>query len=54
MADFPLRKIIMTELKQHKLQQQHAPYTYKKFFFLEAAWFANIRIKYLEDAENMR
>lgn len=53
MADFPLRKIIMTELKQHKLQQQHAPYTYKKFF-LEAAWFANIRIKHLEDAENMR
>ena len=52
MADFPLRKIIMTELKQHKLQQQHAPYTYKKFF--EAAWFANIRIKHLEDAENMR
>ena len=53
MADFPLRENYTDKLKQLKLQQQQRiPYLYKKV--CEAAWFANMKMKYLEDEKSMR
>ena len=50
MADFPLRENHSDKLKQLKLQQQQR-IPYKKV--CEAAWFANMKMKYLEDEKSM-